>query len=280
MSVVMKAIGYIRVSTKDQGRHGTSLAYQEERVKVVCEEKNWELISIFSDDETGTTLDRLGFISVMELINEWDILVITKPDRLSRNLGDAENLFKNYFEPMAKNVWSTEKSMNLTTNPDVRVFTSAMSSVEVRHINERTIQGMHTASELGYWVGKAPMGYKTESVGKSSKDRKKLVPNQETIDVARLIFTLGSDDLTPLGRIAKQTGVSHRSVKRILSNPVYYGYRILHDDIREMDSDGNITRNERINIWVKHNYELIINEHILKRCWIKYNIGEIVKESD
>ena len=269
----MKAIGYIRVSTKDQGKYGTSLAYQEERIRIVCDEKGWDLIDIYSDSETGTNLNRDGFNKVMERISEWNILVITKPDRLSRNIGDNENLFKNIFEPLCKNVWSTEKSMNLTTNADVRVFTSAMASVEVRHINKRVVQGMHSTSHLGYWIGKAPMGYRTQTIG-TAKDRKRLVPNDKG-DTVRKIFELASIGIG-LRKIGRELNMSHQRIKYILINPVYYGYRELHEDIVEKDTDGIITRNERVSKWVKHDYDIIVNKDILDKCWEIYEIEKTI----
>jgi len=49
-SKMMKAIGYIRVSTEEQAKEGISLDNQEAKIKAYCESQDWELVKVFSDE--------------------------------------------------------------------------------------------------------------------------------------------------------------------------------------------------------------------------------------
>lgn len=57
---IIKGIGHIRVSTKRQGRT-VSLPSQRATIQEYAVRAGIDLIAVYSDDETGTTLDRPRF---------------------------------------------------------------------------------------------------------------------------------------------------------------------------------------------------------------------------
>lgn len=71
-------IGYARVSTIEQ-----NLKPQIEQLKQAGAEK------IYSEKYTGTTTERPVFDEVMKTLKSGDTLIVTKLDRLARNLGEA-----------------------------------------------------------------------------------------------------------------------------------------------------------------------------------------------
>ncbi|AEA32431.1 hypothetical protein LAB52_07560 [Lactobacillus amylovorus GRL1118] len=71
-------IGYARVSTIEQ-----NLKPQIEQLKQAGAEK------IYSEKYTGTTTERPVFDEVMKILKSGDTLIVTKLDRLARNLGEA-----------------------------------------------------------------------------------------------------------------------------------------------------------------------------------------------
>lgn len=56
----MKAIGYIRVSTTRQ-----DLERQKKLIEDYCIIKNYEIVDIFSDKQTGATSNREGYIKLL-----------------------------------------------------------------------------------------------------------------------------------------------------------------------------------------------------------------------
>ena len=90
-----KAVGYIRVSTQGQVRHGYSLAYQRDEVIRHCAENGIELVTIYEDkgisgakvDEDGLTVEREGLQSMLADLASVpvDCVVVLNTSRLWRS---------------------------------------------------------------------------------------------------------------------------------------------------------------------------------------------------
>ena len=249
--------------------------YQRNKVKECIEKMGWENIDILQDDETGTEIEgRESMKEILRRVDDWDVLVIMKPDRLSRSFGDAENMFKQIFEPKHKNVWSVEMNINLTNHPEMRQFKSVIADMEVRNIRSRVNQGFESASEQGYWIGKPPFGYETRSIGKSYKDRKELVPNENN-NIVNSIFMYASQGISH-SDIAGSVSLPRTSIITILKNPVYYGYRKISRTHTVKDENDLIVSSKRKIWWVRHNYRLIVKKEYLESCFDRYDISEVI----
>ena len=82
----MRTIGYARVSTKGQAHDGTSLESQE----TLLMENGCDFV--LADSCSGTNLNRPILQQVLAELTEGDILMVTKLDRLSRNVADGVSL--------------------------------------------------------------------------------------------------------------------------------------------------------------------------------------------
>ena len=86
----MKAIGYIRVSTEEQGREGVSLENQRARIEGYCSYKGFALIDIIEDAgiSGGKNKTRPGFMVLLDRIesNGIDAIVLYSLERLSRDM--------------------------------------------------------------------------------------------------------------------------------------------------------------------------------------------------
>jgi site-specific DNA recombinase len=92
MEVVMKAIGYIRVSTEDQAREGVSLDNQKSKIRAYCELKEMEIVGIVEDAGiSGKNLNRPGVQKVLDMARrkEVDAVIVYKLDRMFRSTVDA-----------------------------------------------------------------------------------------------------------------------------------------------------------------------------------------------
>lgn len=88
----MNAIGYVRISSKDQSVY--SLDAQEELIRAYCSRNNVELKAIFRDDgECSDTFDRPDYLAVEKFIKERKgeigYLIIKDHDYFSRNISEA-----------------------------------------------------------------------------------------------------------------------------------------------------------------------------------------------
>ncbi len=69
----MNVIGYVRVSTQGQAKDDYSLSYQQDEFRSYCQEQEWNLQDIFTDegisgakvDEDALEVDRIGFQSML-----------------------------------------------------------------------------------------------------------------------------------------------------------------------------------------------------------------------
>ena len=88
----MRLFGYARVSTSKQ-----SLELQKQALKKAGVQES----RIFCDQSTGGNVERSGLNSLLIKVEEGDIVIVTKLDRLGRNTADMTNLI-NQFDKMYK----------------------------------------------------------------------------------------------------------------------------------------------------------------------------------
>ena len=84
--------GYCRVSTKGQAKDGISLDAQEQEIL-----SRYSDAHIYKEAYTGTTTDRPVFNEVIRQMQENDMLVVSKLDRLARNTEEGIKIVKNLF---------------------------------------------------------------------------------------------------------------------------------------------------------------------------------------
>ena len=84
--------GYCRVSTKGQAKDGNSLDAQEQEIL-----SKYSDAHIYKEAYTGTTTDRPVFNEVIQQMQENDLLVVSKLDRLARNTEEGIKIVKNLF---------------------------------------------------------------------------------------------------------------------------------------------------------------------------------------
>jgi site-specific DNA recombinase len=96
----MRVLGYVRVSTEDQGKKGVSPAEQESKIVGYCDLYEHQLIGIESDlGVSAKSLDRPALKLQLDRLDRGDAdgLIVAKLDRLSRNIRDWGALIEDYF---------------------------------------------------------------------------------------------------------------------------------------------------------------------------------------
>jgi len=93
--MIKKIAIYIRVSTEDQAKEGYSLEVQREYLELFAQREEYEVFKFYSDDGiSGYTKDRPALKALLKDSKEkkFDMVLVYKIDRFSRNLKDLLNL--------------------------------------------------------------------------------------------------------------------------------------------------------------------------------------------
>jgi len=168
-----RAVGYIRVSTREQALEGVSLAAQEERIRAFCQAKGWELLRVYRDEGvSGKSLDRPG---VQAMIHDLkgdgvNVVVVLKLDRLTRSIRDLGSLIEDLFGGVA--LAAVDGSLDSSTAGG-RMVVNLLGSVaqwEREVIAERTKDALTFKREKGEWCGRIPFGFKVGEDGRLVED--------------------------------------------------------------------------------------------------------------
>ena len=95
MDRAARVVGYVRVSTSEQGHSGLGISAQEAAIRTAVEQHGWTLVEIITDKaSSGKNLDRPGLARALDLIATGKAggLVAAKLDRISRSVIDFATL--------------------------------------------------------------------------------------------------------------------------------------------------------------------------------------------
>jgi site-specific DNA recombinase len=217
MSATRAAI-YCRVSTDEQAERGTSLADQQARCEAYCRSESWSVASIYIDDgASGATTERPQLTRLLHDAERrtFDRVVVTDPDRLSRDLVDGLIIERDLAAQGVEVVYLIQPTMG-TLERQIR---GVIAEEERRKIRERTSRGLRTVAAAGHWPGgPPPYGYRIE---KNSDGRSDLVVNDaEASNLIRMIDALVDRRLTTWELAAELNGdnVPTSSAGRRVSN--------------------------------------------------------------
>jgi DNA invertase Pin-like site-specific DNA recombinase len=154
----MRAIGYIRVSTREQGDSGVGLEWQERTIREQVAVRGWTLSEIRQDVASGKSLRKRGELGVALralAAGEADALVVAKLDRLSRSVLD----FAGVMETAVKEGWSLvilDLGVDTTTTNGKLIahIMIALAQWERELIGDRTRAALAAVKARGTHVGR------------------------------------------------------------------------------------------------------------------------------
>ena len=214
-----KAIGYIRVSTRDQADSGTSLASQRTKIEAYAVLHDLELVEVIEDaGYSAKSLDRPGMAKLLQLIRgrRIGVVVVAKLDRITRSVRDLGELIDVFqrggveFASVADHIDTSTASGRLVLN-----VMGSVSQWEREAIGERTSEALAVMRSNGRRISRhAPYGYRLNGQGWIEDERE-----QEAVQVMR---TLRAEDLS-LRQIAaelERQGHHNRSGRRLSAQTI------------------------------------------------------------
>ena len=154
----MRALGYCRVSTDEQGDSGLGMEAQTATIRREVEHRGWTLEAIHSDVASGKSIKRRPDLALaLDALDagQADVLVVAKLDRLSRSVPD----FASMLARCARGGWA----LNVcdlgvdTTTPNGKMVAQIMMVLaewEREVIGSRTKDALAAARERGTVLGR------------------------------------------------------------------------------------------------------------------------------
>ena len=185
-------IGYIRVSTDQQGEEGVSLEAQRSKIATYCSLYDYNLIGIHEDVGSGKTMKRAGLEAALDDLcsKRAKGLVVVKLDRLTRNIADLSSLIDGWFSPKAKceaELVSITEHIDTTTASGRMVINmmGVISQWEREQTAERTTEALMYKRKNGKVYGPIPFGF--------DRDGDDLIPNKYEQQIIRWMFRRRKD---------------------------------------------------------------------------------------
>jgi len=186
----MRLFGYARVSTSQQ-----SLDIQIQALKNAGV-KNFR---IYSDKETGSTMDRKNLNLLKLKVEQGDIIIVKKLDRLGRDTVDMINLIREFNEQkIAVRFLDDGISTEGTMGKMVVTILSAVAEAERHRILERTNEGRIEAKKQGIKFGRN-RSIDREAIIKEFNNGERAANIAKTMKVARssIYKILSENGLSP-----------------------------------------------------------------------------------
>jgi site-specific DNA recombinase len=227
-----KAIGYIRISTKDQSNF--SLDGQERYIREFATRNNFDLLNVFCDDgQSAKNFDRPDWKKLQSFCKEnhkdVDALIVAKYDRFSRNLKDALTMIEMLEDKFNIRILSVlEPIMINPQSPFFFQFRTQMlmgAQVEWLVIKDRTKFGNYNGAKAGRYFTTAPFGYINK---RDAQNKPIIIVDEVKAPVIRFMYQmlLQGAPLKEIGLEAKKRGYKNKgrsAIKYTLMSPVYAG---------------------------------------------------------
>jgi len=239
----MRVALYARVSTEDQAKEGFSLDAQIKKLEAYCRSRGWTPIGHFIDEGcSGRNTNRPEYKRMMDSMDDWDVLLVLKMDRIHRNSVNFATMM-DHLKHKGKEFNSIQEKFDTTTAMGrfVMDIMQRIAQLESEQIGERVKMGMQRKAKYGTGrLGSGhPYGY-TYSNGR-------LEIEADEASVVHTIYRLSAEGMST-SRIARTLNEAFirakkggnwnkQSVHGILHNPLYEGYMRWDGNIRQGDHE-------------------------------------------
>ena len=226
--------GYIRVSSEQQVSDGSSLEEQKKTIEAFVQNKfNRPVDEFFVDAGVSgmkDLMDRPGSRGLTDTMDQHDVIVTTKLDRLARSFTEMVNMIPKledtgitlYFcemfgetpvvLPKEKQETGLAAKMDMVriNNRQLVATLAQFAEFEREMIKTRLSGGKIVWAEKGYSIGgNAPFGYRKEYEDHGSRRHTKLIPIAEEQAVLKTIYKCRQRGLGAR-KIAKQVSSLHK----------------------------------------------------------------------
>ncbi len=209
-----KAIGYTRVSPRDQAASSVSLVSQRMKIEAYATMHDLDLVEVIEDAGfSAKSLDRPGMAELLRLIRgcKVGVVIVAKLDRITRSVRDLGELIDVFqrsgveFASVADHIDTSTASGRLVLN-----VMGSVSQWEREAIGERTAEALAVMRSNGRRISRhAPYGYRLNGQGWIEDERE-----QQAICIMRRLRGEGLS-LRQIAQELQDQGFTSRTGKRL-----------------------------------------------------------------
>ncbi|MCD6311718.1 MAG: recombinase family protein, partial [Elusimicrobia bacterium] len=232
-----------RVSTEDQVKEGYSLEVQREYLEAFAKREGYEIFKAYSDEGISAFSTRRTALQKLladAKTKKFDLVLVHKIDRFSRNLKDLLNLVDE-LSSYGVGFKSATEPFDTTTSAGKLMFQQlgSFAEFERNRIAERVFPGMVKGVQRGNWQGArfSPYGYKY------NMEEKLLEVTNDEAKIVKLIYKMY------LAGESTHTIVAYLNKRRYKSRTGKQFYtKFIGDVLKNRIYIGQI-------VWNKHHYD-------------------------
>lgn len=251
-----RAYGYARVSSAEQGEHGTSLDAQRDEIVRYCAAHGLPSPTLHVEVESGGAEKverRVELARLLAAAQPGDVVIVCAVDRWSRDIVHAVQSVRALVARGVGWVSIREAIDAATPHGDSTLgILSWVADQERRRIRTRTVGSRQRLRALGHHVeGAPPLGYRVEA--------RKLVPDPETASVVREMYRrcVAGESTREIARALQAAhpdvpGLDHALVAVRLRSRVYAG------DMLARGTRGSQAK-RRAGEWVEDTHEPLVD---------------------
>lgn len=170
---LQKAVIYCRVSGAKQVREGDGLGSQEGRCREFAGHRNYVVVEVFKDDVSGSLTDRPAMKAMLAYLKKQrgtpHVVIVDDISRLARGM-KAHMELRAAISLVGGILESPSVEFGEDADSELQEYILATVAQHQRRKNaEQTKNRMRARAMNGYWVTKAPIGYRYERIAGHGK---------------------------------------------------------------------------------------------------------------
>lgn len=244
-----KAVGYIRVSTEEQVKHGNGMEIQRNEIVEYCKTQKIELLELFEDagiSGANEISKRKGLNELLQYCkdNKVNKVIVAKMDRLARDMYIQLWIEKELkiYDIDIMSIGEDNLNGNDYMTVAMRQMVGVFAQLEKSRISDRLLSGRRNKADKGIKSsGNCPLGYKYKynEQGKNpivviDEDKASIVKDIYSKYLNGLSLQKITDELNNKRiRTERDKQFSKQSIQVILRNKFYTGI-VKFDDIEKV----------------------------------------------
>jgi DNA invertase Pin-like site-specific DNA recombinase len=246
---------YARKSSENEDKQVASVPSQIEELKKLAQEKNINVVEIFTEEKSAKAPGRPVFSQMIEDIHKGKAggILCWKLDRLARNPIDGGTISWMLQQSIIRHIQTFQRGYHPTDNVLMMNLEFGMANQFVIDLSANTKRGQRAKIQDGWLPHKPPVGYVNNYY--NVPDKPPIYPDPHSFPFMKKLWGILLEKRCPLDNlfdIAQNMGFKeHRGVKlsranfhRLFRNPFYYGMFLWNGKLYQGKHEPMITKAE------------------------------------